>query len=130
MFFSFRRTCRQHPKMENEIQYVSPRTHVYKFPDMILDKTIVYQAIKMDGSVLIYINDLEIAMNLRFSSIPSTTSLLGPSAEHPGSNVANRLSKKLNKTLFLSLNLEDPKRIILLAEKRLVQEINRFPDKF
>ncbi|CAG9766499.1 unnamed protein product [Ceutorhynchus assimilis] len=126
------------PSPDTAIQFVSPKTKIHKFTDTILDKKIIFQIVNLENSIMIYINNidepicnnLDLAMCTRFSSTPQTTSLIGAKAESSGSNVAGRLAKKLNKTLYLSLNLEDSRFMVPLVEKRLIQEINQFPGKF
>ncbi|XP_066259318.1 proteasome assembly chaperone 4-like [Euwallacea similis] len=117
---------------EEAIEFIAPKSKVHQFTDIISDKTVLFQIIKLKETIIIYINNIQqpscnnisMAMNTRFSSNPNTAQLLG-SDEHSASNMASRIAKKINKTVFLSLNLEDTRFIIPLVEKRLNEEVSK-----
>lgn len=94
--------------------------------------------VKIQDSLLVFVNDkdqmdcnnLALAMLSRFSDVPSCTTLMGNIMEQCGSNIARRLSKKLNKAVFLSFNLAEDRLLVPLVEKRLLEEIQRHPENF
>lgn len=123
---------------DNSIQYVAPHTKLHKFFASILDKKLQIQVIQLDDTVVIYVNDIQrpcfnylsLSMMTRFSSNPSSTSLLGHDAAHPGNGIAGRLAKKLKKTVYLSWNWDERSSGNLLLEKRIFEEIAKCPEKF
>ncbi|KAH1000807.1 hypothetical protein HUJ04_013092 [Dendroctonus ponderosae] len=123
---------------DNSIQYVAPKTKLHKFCAVILERKLQTQVIQMDDSVLIYVNDIQrpcfnylsMSMMTRFSTNPSSTSLLGHDAAHPGNGIAGRLAKKLKKTVYLSWNWDERGSGSLLLEKRIFEEIAKCPEKF
>lgn len=124
--------------IEGKIQFVAPKTTTHTFRESILDKKIIFQVVKLQDIVFIYIDDsdqvqlshLEMAMNSRFADHPLSTTLLGATAENPGSQLASRIAKKSKMTVYLSFNVDDTKFLSSLVEKRLIQEMNQYPEKF
>lgn len=119
------------------VEYLPPLFNVHNFTRGILDKKIVIQVIQMVDSILIYINeeddmvlkDLSLAMVNRFSTSPVTTTLKGEVIGSVSALMASRLTKKLNKTVFLSCNM-DNEREIQLVEKELKRIIEVNPNVF
>lgn len=121
-----------------DIKLVPSQIKVHTFFDIIAEKKILYQIVKMQSSILIFVNNQDaitfdnivLAMTTRFSETPCSTTLLGNLTESVGSNIASRLSKKLEKPVYLSFNLNDDNVLVPLVEKRLLQEIQKSPEYF
>lgn len=119
-------------------------------------KSIYFHSIKYDGNCLyLWIGDsncklenLSCAMQTNYSSNPLSTELIQVNSEqttgsNPSSDLATKLSKRLNKQVFVSLNvplesaefnqfndLEGSLSAQQLVERRLFEEIKANPDKF
>ncbi|KAF7267273.1 proteasome assembly chaperone 4 [Rhynchophorus ferrugineus] len=121
-----------------KIEFVPPETKLHAFFDVISEKKIIFQVIKMQSSVMIFVNNQDVmncdnivmAMKTRFSDTPCSTTLMGNLTELVGNNIASRLSKKLEKPVYLSFNLDDDKVLVPLVEERLFQEIQQSPECF
>lgn len=122
----------------NQIQYVSPTFKVHVFRATFMDKTILFQVVKMDESVLVFVNfidlmrltDMSLAMRSPYEKQPIGTQLLGDRPENVSKNIATRLCKKLNKSAYVSWNVDCEKQTLPLIEQRLYEEIKSFPDCF
>lgn len=125
-------------KTDKSVQYVPSNFEIHSFKAEILEKKIVYQVIKMENSLLIYINDLEnsqfmdlsLAMNNRYENEAIGTRLIGDFTEEISKNIACRIAKKLQKVVYISYNLGQERFSTPLIEKRLYEEIKNNPDKF
>ncbi|XP_018562852.1 uncharacterized protein LOC108904694 [Anoplophora glabripennis] len=121
-----------------EVELAKPKFIVHKFVSEITEHKIVFQVIKMIDSLFIYINDkdrlqfsdLSFAMTNRYDKCPTGTTLIGNFSEEVSKNIACRISKKVNKAVYLSCNVEQDRLLIPLIEKRLYEEIKSYPDKF
>lgn len=121
-----------------EVELVESQFIVHKFAEEITERKIVFQVVKMIDSLLIYINDkdrlefsdLSFAMGNRYEKSPTGTTLLGNFAEDTSKNIACKISKKTNKAVYLSCNVEQNSLLIPLIEKRLYEEMKINPDKF
>nr|CAH7763805.1 unnamed protein product [Callosobruchus chinensis] len=103
-----------------------------------MERKVIFQVLKMDGSLLIYINnkeqnyfgDLCLAMMNRYEDAPVSTKLIGSSPEDFTKQISSRLTRKIGKSVFLSCNLEPDRIFIPLVEKRLHDEIKNNPTAF
>ncbi|KAK9884072.1 hypothetical protein WA026_005011 [Henosepilachna vigintioctopunctata] len=111
---------------------------VHVFTEEIHDKKIIFQVLKMLDSCMIFINDKEdlkfndltLALQSRFEQEPLCTRLIGHTAENTSINLSNKLKKKLNKTVYVSLNIDEDRLLVPAVEKRLNAEIKSNPDNF
>lgn len=118
---------------DSSIKFVPPRTKVYQFTETIIDQKVLFQIIKLKDSLVIYINDISVpycnnltmATTTRISNSPSATLLLGAVVNQGAVGMASRLTKRLNKTVFVSLNIEDTRFTTPLVEKKLGEEISK-----
>ncbi|KAJ8931171.1 hypothetical protein NQ314_015946 [Rhamnusium bicolor] len=123
---------------QHNVEYTATRFNVHKFMEEITEKKIIFQVIKMLDSLFIYINDkdqpyfndLSLAMKNRYDNSAIGTSLIGNFTEDISKTVACRISKKVNKSVYLSYNIEQDRLLIPLIEKRLYEEIKTNPNKF
>lgn len=119
-------------------QYIQSSFRLHVFKTCLTEKTIVYQVIKMADSVFICINyednltmtDMSLAMQNPYEKLPIATQLLGDSPESVSKNMAAKLSRKFNKCVYISFNVECDKRTLPFVEKRLFDEIKSVPDCF
>lgn len=120
------------------VEFVKSQFVIHKFTEEITEKKIIFQVIKMLDSLFIYINDkdqlqfydLSLAMVNRYDSSAAGTTLLGNFSEDISKNIACRISKNVNKAVYLSCNVHPDRLLIPLIEKRLYEEIKLNPDNF
>lgn len=125
-------------ELDSSIKFVPSRTKVYQFTETIIDTKVLFQIIKLKDSLVIYINDVSVpycnnltmATISRISNSPSATLLLGAVVNQGAVGMASRLTKKLNKTVFVSLNVEDTRFTTPLIEKKLGEEISKLNNLF
>lgn len=121
-----------------KIEYIKPSFLLHAFQLELENRVIFYQVIKMKDSLYIWIgnknnpllSNLSLAMQTRYDKIPLATKLLGEELDTTSRNIACRLSKRLNKVVYVSFNVEESNFNVPLIEKRLNEEINKYPDKF
>jgi proteasome assembly chaperone 4 len=107
------------------------------FSDSLCSSDIVFQVLKMKNSVFVWIgsaeekrlDDLSLAMLMADSEIVSSR-LMG-NILTPTTLITKRLCKKLGKPVYLSYNLPQSDNMLLeVVNKRLIKEIDQFPDRF
>ncbi|XP_044727003.1 uncharacterized protein LOC123290765 [Chrysoperla carnea] len=118
-------------KVESKLKISSFKIHIQQI-------TTKLNVIKMKNSILIWIgdaslpafNDLSLSIQNRYDNTILKTSILGKNDE--SLNLAARLCKKLNKQVYVSLNVfnEIGMPIILAVEKMLYEIIKNNPDCF
>lgn len=106
---------------------------IHNFSCKISEKLVAFQVTQLKGQILIWIAEGEpsltnLAVGVPVKDSPSTT-LLGAS-DSQSSKLASMLSKKLNKQVFCSFNLEDDILTTPQVIGRLLEEIKQFPEKF
>lgn len=124
---------------KNKLELVPSKFHLYTFCDVIADKKVIFQVIKMIESSFIIINykdnltfdDLSFAMfNTRKMDCPISTRLMGNFVDESSKNLVLKCSKLLKKPVFVSCNLDSDKLVLPLVEKRLFEEIKSRPNDF
>ncbi|XP_062609176.1 proteasome assembly chaperone 4-like [Saccostrea cucullata] len=114
---------------------LEPQLKYHVFSDKIMDKVFHFQVLRLKDSFFISVctsnklGNLAVAMQTKFSSIPSGAVLLGPSDSHCFT-IAQRLAKKTGKQVFVSGSLDYDQLMLPLIEKRIGQELQNFPEKF
>lgn len=109
----------------------------YTFSEKIRETSVTFYIIKMKNCIFVWIGDspvfenLAVAMNIKYSSMPVSSSIMGQSSDDNSGSLAARLSKKIGKQVFASFNLSNPDNNVLLAvSKRLMEEVTKHPEKF
>ncbi|EFA06556.1 Proteasome assembly chaperone 4-like Protein [Tribolium castaneum] len=122
-----------------KVEYISPTFALHKFNGVVSERKIIYQVLKMVDSLLIFINDKDnmqlssmfMALPNRYDNLPVGTRLFGDFMEEETSKgIALRITKKLNKTVFVSCNIETDRTMLPLIEKRIYEEIKERPEVF
>ncbi|XP_061184476.1 proteasome assembly chaperone 4-like [Saccostrea echinata] len=114
---------------------IDPQLKYHVFSDKIMEKVVHFQVLKLKESFYIWIctsnklGNLAVAMQTKFSSIPSGAVLLGPADSHCFT-IAQRLAKKTGKQVFVSGSVDYDQLMLPLIEKRIGQELQNFPEKF
>ncbi|PSN35860.1 hypothetical protein C0J52_11644 [Blattella germanica] len=120
------------------VEYIKPNFEIYNFGAEVAESPVCFQIMKMEKSLFIWIGsptepsfeDLSMAINTRYDSLPLGTRLMGANVDMTSSNLASRLSKKLNQAVFVSYNFSSDRLYLPTIEKRLQEEIKAHPEKF
>ncbi|XP_070536137.1 proteasome assembly chaperone 4-like [Ptychodera flava] len=123
--------------MEVTVEQAQCSTQIYNFSERLLQQLVHFHALKLTDSVFLWIgtgtanlSSLAVAMTTKFDNIPASASLLGETSDTPSMSLAQKLAKKTGKQIFVSYNLQTDPMLLPLVEKRLIEEIDRYPDKF
>lgn len=114
------------------------RLECHLFCDEILETKLIFQILKLKNSVFIYIGsfsdanfvDLSMAVITPYDKLPLTTKLFGEGSDLTSANLSMKLSKKLNKLVYVSFNLSVNNILLPAIEKRINEEINNSIEKF
>ena len=120
------------------VEYIKPSFEIHGFSTNISDAPVYFHVMKMENSLFLWIGsgtdptfeDLSMAMNTRYDSLPLGTRLMGPSSDMTSSNLSVRLSKRLGQAVYVSYNLASDRLILPAVEKRLQEEMKLHPEKF
>lgn len=131
------KTTAESPVKPN-IQYTDSKFTTHHFIKEILNKKFLFETIKMQESLFIYVNEkdhsyfseLSLAMKNQYDNTSIGTSLLGKSVEDCSKNLACKLSKRISKVVFLSCNFEQNSMLIPHIEKSISDEIKNKPEYF
>lgn len=120
------------------IEYTKSNFEIHNFGTEIAETPVHFQVLKMDNSLFIWIgswtdptfSDLGMALNSSYDRLPLFTRLMGSNTDMTSLNIACRLSKKLERAVFVSYNLPSDRLILPAVEKRLQEEVAAYPEKF
>ncbi|XP_003705302.1 proteasome assembly chaperone 4 [Megachile rotundata] len=108
----------------------------HEFMTDIGDKSIACHIIKMENCLYLWLgdfnenamNDLSFAIVSPYEKQPLATKIMGPVVNEASSNLAQRLSKKLSKPVYVSFNIEVDYKSLPAIERRLRDEFNAHPE--
>lgn len=120
------------------IKYTKPNLGVHSFHIEINDLIVSVHVISMDNSIFMWIGkgleanftDLSLAMMSPFQNSPLASKVVGSSLENASVNLSSKLSRKLDKQVFLSCNILLDQLTAPVVEKRIIDEIKSQPEKF
>ncbi|XP_053496047.1 proteasome assembly chaperone 4 [Ictalurus furcatus] len=111
------------------------RTH--DFSEKVLEQMVHFHVMKLTGGFFLWVgtspvlSNLAVSMNSRFDSMPLSTLVLGDSSDTTPTSLAQRLTKKTKKQVFVSYNLPvTDSNLTMLVENRIKKEMELHPDKF
>merc|ERR1719199_834094 len=88
-----------------------------------VDRPVLFHIMLLDGSFFLWVgdaglslDDLQVAVPTRFDPMPAVTTLRGD-MDGPGSGLAQKLSKKFNRLIYLSYNLGAEPMAMLFVQK-------------
>lgn len=121
-----------------EVEYCESSLKNHSFQGECQDEVILFHATKLVDSLYIWIGyrnvpkfaDLSLALNNKYDSQPICTRLIGDFIDEPSKNIALKLSKKLNKVVYVSLNINVNRFSIPYVNTRLQEEITKHPTYF
>ncbi|XP_039293637.1 proteasome assembly chaperone 4 [Nilaparvata lugens] len=105
---------------------------VHRFVDSVSDTSVLFEVLRMRESLLIWIGLNDQAsfgdLSLAFNSLSSK--VFGHRDDSTSTSLANRLSRRLNKPVFVSYNIPASKIDSPGVERRLLDEITSNPSAF
>lgn len=123
-------------KCENneEIMYKPSSMSIHNFQHTVGQSLVKFQILNMNGSTLVWIgdaehtfSDLSFAFFSQFNNRPESisTKVMGDKLNLTSSTLSAKLSKKLQKPVYVSYNLEDDKTVTAGVTKLLVDFITK-----
>ncbi|XP_051731463.1 proteasome assembly chaperone 4-like [Ctenopharyngodon idella] len=110
---------------------------VHDFSEKILEQQVNFHVMKLSGGFFLWIGSNPVLSNLavsivsKYDSMPLSTLVLGDTSDTTPSSLAQRLTKKTKKQVFVSYNLPmTDSSLALLVEDRIKKEMELHPDKF
>ncbi|XP_051952471.1 proteasome assembly chaperone 4-like [Xyrauchen texanus] len=110
---------------------------VHDFCEKILEQQVHFHVMKMSGGFFLWIgsnpvlSNLAVSINSKYGSTPLSTLVLGDTSDTTPTSLAQRLTKKTKKQVFVSYNLPlSDSNLLLLVENRIKQEMELHPDQF
>ncbi|ROL45227.1 Proteasome assembly chaperone 4 [Anabarilius grahami] len=110
---------------------------VHDFSEKILEQQVNFHVMKLSGGFFLWIGSSPVLSNLavsigsKYDSVPLSTLVLGDTSDTTPSSLAQRLTKKTKKQVFVSYNLPmTDSNLALLVEDRIKKEMQLHPDKF
>ncbi|KAB5517199.1 hypothetical protein PHYPO_G00186950 [Pangasianodon hypophthalmus] len=122
---------------EGSVQAATETLSVHDFSEKLLEQMVHFHVLKLTGGFFLWVgtspvlSNLAVSMNSRFDSMPLSTLVLGDSSDTTPTSLAQRLTKKTKKQVFVSYNLPvTDSNLTLLVENRIKKEMELHPDKF
>ncbi|KAG9282546.1 proteasome assembly chaperone 4 isoform X1 [Astyanax mexicanus] len=110
---------------------------VHDFSEKLLEQVVHFHVMKLRGGFFLWVgsspvlSNVAVSMNSKFDTMPLSTLVLGDSSDTTPISLAQRLTMKTEKQVFVSYNLPMPdSSLTLLVEKRIKKEMELYPDKF
>lgn len=115
----------------------SCRLNVHEFCSPLQNVVAHYYVIQLKDSYFLWIgsapskfSNLSLALLTKYNSVPTTTNIMGDISDVNSSSLAQKLSRKCKKAVFVSYNLPADPELLPLVENRLFEEISAHPDRF
>lgn len=118
-----------------QIPKVESKWATHYFTADLFDSNYVFRVLKMNQSLFIYIGQSgcesfdELAMAMPVNDFISTT-IIGTQHGSESEELAQQLTRRLKKQVFVSYNLPMNAQIRLMLVKRIAEEIKCVPDAF
>ena len=118
---------------------INPSTiGVYTFTTNVAERQIKFEVLKFKDSIFVWIgekhmrvfNDLSLSTLFPKTMEPIGTKIMGDQTNLTSSNIANKLSKKLSKPVYVSFNLVDDRLTVAVVNSKLAEEIKNKPQFF
>lgn len=123
---------------ELDIKYVESDISLHCFTTSIAERIVKFEVLKFVDSIYLWIGDkrnrtfqdLSLALNSKVAEQTIATKIMGTPTDMTSSAIANKLSKKLNKPVYVSFNLVDDRLTVPFVYKRINEEIKENPQFF
>ncbi|KAG5275623.1 hypothetical protein AALO_G00122460 [Alosa alosa] len=110
---------------------------VYNFSEKLMEQVVHFHVMKLDGGFFLWVgtapvlSNLAVSMSSKFDSTPLSSLVMGDPADPSSSTLAQRLTKRTKKQVFVSFNLPGcPAQLSLLVEERIKKELELHPEHF
>ena len=112
---------------------------IHQFTGKVMNKNICFQALKLKDQIVLWIGmdndptfkDLSLAMSTAYEKSPTSVKIMGDTSSLTSSTLAVRLSKRIQKPVFVSFNIsENNQEMFTGIEERLLEEIMLAPECF
>lgn len=119
---------------DTNIKYVESTLRIHTFSKNIYGTDIQFSVLKMKDSVFIWVgfdksrrfSELNLAIQGKYGKTPLSTHLLGSSSDIISKMLTSKLSKRLEKPVFLSYNVQD-NQLTTEIVRTLMDEIKASP---
>lgn len=118
-----------------QITKVDSKWSAHYFTSDIMDSVYTFRVLKMNQSLFVYIGQSgcealdELAMAMPVNDFVSTT-IIGTQHGSESQELAQQLTRRLKKQVFVSYNLPMNTQTRLMLVKRIAEEIKNVPDAF
>lgn len=111
---------------------------LHSFQEVLCEKLILYQILRLQDSVFIWVGasenpameDLSLAIQTPYSDKILETRILGIGNEDTPTTLANHIARKIGQPAYVSINVPFDRLLFPAIEKRLFEEIKQNPKKF
>uniref|UniRef100_A0A6B2LRZ0 Proteasome assembly chaperone 4 n=1 Tax=Arcella intermedia TaxID=1963864 RepID=A0A6B2LRZ0_9EUKA len=106
---------------------------ILQWKEGFMEMVVLFQVFLLKDSYYIWVgnesvrmNNLDVALQTPYDTIPAVTSLIGNSTEGYGKSISQKLVKKFGKVVFLSLNIDHKiPHLPEWCEKKLIQKLSQ-----
>lgn len=121
-----------------KVEMVESNLKTHSFTDKIGTTLASFGVLKLKDSLFVWVGSCDepklmnmcVAMKSSYETLPLTSQILGPHSDDLSSSLASQLTKRLNKPVFVSVNLQIDRFLFPEVTKRLKEEINNNSEYF
>ncbi|XP_064599237.1 proteasome assembly chaperone 4-like [Liolophura sinensis] len=109
---------------------------LHNFSARLTDTEVFFQVMQLSESFHLWVGtnkslgSTAVAMNSPYEKMPVATHLHGDHADQSSVAMARRLAKKTGKQVFVSCNIAADQLLFPLVEKRIHEEMTKYPEYF
>lgn len=123
---------------EVHVQNIPANIGFHSFTSRVADRIVRFEVMKFKDSIYLWIGDgrcrnfgdLSLALLSRYSTEPTSTQIMGNQTNLTSLNLANKLTKKLKKPMYVSYNLPDDRLTTTVVNERISEEVKNNPQFF
>lgn len=114
-----------------KLEMAESNLKTHSFTEKIGTILVSFSVLKLKDSLFVWVGSSDepklmnmcVAMKSSYESLPLTSQILGPHSDDLSSGLASQLSRRLNKPVFVSVNLQIDRFLFPEVTKRLKEEI-------
>ncbi|KAG8283705.1 proteasome assembly chaperone 4-like [Homalodisca vitripennis] len=126
------------PMETAQIEFTDSRFTTHSFSEKVGSTGVLFKVLKMKDSLFVWIGSSQepklvnmcVAMKNPYESLPLTTQVLGSRTDEMSPGLASQLTRRLNKPVFVGVNVELDRFLFPEVTKRLNEEIKKHPECF
>ncbi|XP_058803173.1 uncharacterized protein LOC131671063 [Phymastichus coffea] len=125
-------------KETDDVQLLPCSFQFHDFHDQVGEVRLVCQMMKMDNSLYMWISDYnepnmkDLSLAFTIDNEPNkpvvSTKIMGPVVDETSINIANKLSKKTGKPIYVSFNANADNLTLPNIERRIYEEFKNHPE--